>query len=71
LAATPQTSIDALSYREQALDLKVTAPNLAAISAVSQYVDKQGLSANIQSSTPVSNGVEAHLQVRAAPKGSK
>lgn len=71
VAATPQTSIDALSYREQSLDLKVTAPNLAAISAVSQYVTKQGLSADIQSSTPVANGVEAHLQVRAAPKGSK
>jgi general secretion pathway protein L len=71
VAATPQTSIDALSYREQALDLKVTAANLAAINAVSQYITKQGLSANIQSSTPVANGVEAHLQVRAAPKGSK
>jgi general secretion pathway protein L len=71
VAATPQTRIDALSYREQSLDLKVTAPNLAAISAVSQYVTKQGLSAEIQSSTPVASGVEAHLQVRAAPKGSK
>jgi general secretion pathway protein L len=71
LAATPQASIDALSYREQSLDLRVTAPNLAAISAVSQYITKQGLSAEIQSSTPVANGVEAHVQVRAAPKGSK
>jgi general secretion pathway protein L len=71
LSANPQTSIDALSYREQALDLKVTAPNLAAISQVSQYINKQGLSADIQSSTPIPNGVEAHLQMRAAPKGPK
>jgi general secretion pathway protein L len=71
LGSNPQASVDALSYREQALDLKVTAPNLAAISQVSQYITKQGLSADIQSSTPVANGVEAHLQVRAAPKGSK
>jgi general secretion pathway protein L len=71
VASNPQTSIDALSYREQALDLKVTAPNLAAISQVSQSITKQGLSADIQSSTPIANGVEAHLQVRAAPKGSK
>jgi general secretion pathway protein L len=71
VTSTPQTSIDALSYREESMDLKVTAPNLAAISQVSQYITKQGMSANIQSSTPVANGVEAHLQVRAAPKGSK
>jgi general secretion pathway protein L len=71
VGSSPQTNIDALSYREQALDLKVTAPNLAAISQVAQSITKQGLSADIQSSTPVASGVEAHLQVRAAPKGSK
>jgi hypothetical protein len=53
------------------MDMKVSAPNLAAISQLSQYVVKQGLSADIQSSTPVANGVEAHLQVRTAAKASK
>ena len=71
VTSTPQTSIDALSYREQSMDLKVMAPNLAAISQLSQYITKQGLSASIQSSTPVANGVEAHLQVRPAAKASK
>jgi general secretion pathway protein L len=71
VAATPKTSIDALSYRDQSMDLKITAPNLAAVSQLSQYVGKQGLSADIQSSTPVANGVEAHLQVHAAGKGVK
>jgi general secretion pathway protein L len=69
IAATPQTSIDALSYREESLDMKVTAPSLAALSQLSQLMDKQGLTAEIQSSTPVGSGVEAHVQVRAA--GSK
>jgi len=64
LAATPKTKIDSLSYREQALDMKVTAPNLAALSQLSQLVGKQGLSAEIQSSTPTDGGVEAHMQVR-------
>jgi general secretion pathway protein L len=64
LAATPKTKIDSLSYREQALDMKVTAPNLAALSQLSQLVGKQGLSAEIQSSTPADDGVEAHMQVR-------
>ncbi len=69
LSASPKTSIDALSYREESLDLKVTAPSLAALAQISQYVDKQGLTAEIQSSTPVASGVEAHMQVRT--KGSK
>jgi general secretion pathway protein L len=69
VAATPKTSIDALSYREDSLDMKVTAPSLAALSQLSQLLGKQGLTADIQSSTPVGNGVEGHMQVRTA--GSK
>lgn len=65
LAAAPKTSIDSLSYHEQSLDMKVTAPSLAALSQLSQSVGRQGLTAEIQSSTPVGSGVEAHLQVRA------
>jgi len=66
LAATPKTSIDSMSYREEALDMKVTAPSLAELSKLTQQVGKQGLSAEIQSSTAVGQGVEAHMQVRAA-----
>ncbi len=64
LAASPKTSIDSLSYREQSLDMKVTAPSLAALSQLSQLVGKQGLTAEIQSSMPTNSGIEAHLQVR-------
>lgn len=72
LAATPNTAIDALSYREQSLDLRVTAPSLAALSQISQFVGKQGLTAEIQSSNPVATGVEAHLQVRSqGPKSPR
>jgi general secretion pathway protein L len=69
VSATPNTHIDALSYREQSLDMKVTAPSLGALSQLSQLVGKQGLAAEIQSSTPVASGVEAHIQVR--PEGAK
>ncbi len=72
VTATPQTSIDSLSYREESLDLKVTAPSLAALSQLSQRMDKLGLATEIQSSTPVGAGVEAHLQVRGAgPKAHR
>jgi type II secretion system protein L len=63
LAATPKTHIDSLAYREQALDLRLTAPSLSSLSQLSQLVGKQGLTADIQSSQPVEGGVDAHLQV--------
>jgi general secretion pathway protein L len=69
LAATPKTEIDAFSYREESLDMKVSAPSLAAISQISQVIGKQGVTAEIQSSTPVAGGVEAHIQLRG--QGSK
>jgi general secretion pathway protein L len=71
LAETPKTDIDALSYREDSLDLKVTAPSLAALSQLSQFIGKQGMSAEIQSSTPVAGGVEAHVQVRSQTRAHR
>jgi general secretion pathway protein L len=64
LATSPKTKIDSMSFREQALDMKVSAPSLAALSQLSQQVGSKGLSADIQSSTPVEGGIEAHMQVR-------
>jgi general secretion pathway protein L len=69
VSVTPKITIDSLSYREQSLDMKVSAPNLAALSQLSQSVAKQGLEAEIQSSKPVDTGVEAQMQVRA--RGAK
>jgi general secretion pathway protein L len=68
VSAAPKANIDTLNYHEQTLDLKVTAPDLGAISQVSQGVGKQGLIADIQSSTPVPSGVEAHVQIRTQGK---
>jgi general secretion pathway protein L len=65
VAATPKTTIDSLSYREDALDVKITAPSLGEISQLSQLVGKQGLTAEIQSSTPSASGIEAHMQMHA------
>jgi general secretion pathway protein L len=64
LAVTPKTAISALSYRDDALDMTVSAPSLAALSQLTQFVAKEGLAAEIQSSNPVAAGVEAHLHVR-------
>ena len=68
----PQTNIDALSYREESLDMKLTAPSLAALSQLTQLIGKQGMTAEIQSSTPITGGVEAHIQVRSqTPKARR
>jgi general secretion pathway protein L len=64
MAVTPKTDIDALSYRDDSTDLKVSAPSLASLSQLSQFIGKQGMTAEIQSSTPVASGVEAHIQLR-------
>jgi general secretion pathway protein L len=66
LAVAPKTDIDALSYHEDSLDMKISAPSLAALSDLSQFIGKQGMTAEIQSSTPVAGGVEAHIQLRSA-----
>ena len=58
-----------MSFHEGILDLKVTAPSLAAVSQISQGIGKQGMSAEIQSSAPAGNAIEAHLQLR--PAGAK
>jgi general secretion pathway protein L len=64
MAVAPKTTISALSYRDDSLDMTVNAPSLAALSQLTQFVGKEGLSAEIQSSNPVATGVEAHLHVR-------
>jgi general secretion pathway protein L len=63
VAVTPKTTISALSYRDDSLDMTVSAPSLAALSQLTQFVGKEGLAAEIQSSNPVAAGVEAHLHV--------
>jgi general secretion pathway protein L len=69
LAVAPKTTINALSYHESSLDMTLSAPSLAALSDLTQFVGKAGLAAEIQSSNPVAAGVEAHLQIRG--QGSK
>jgi general secretion pathway protein L len=64
LAHTPKIAINALSFREQSLDMTVNAPSLEALDQLSQRVRKAGLAAEIQSSNPVGSGVEAHLRIQ-------
>ncbi len=67
----PLTGIDAVSFHEQTLEMKVTAAQVDVLSGLSQALAKQGFTAAIQSSTPIAAGVEAHLQIRPAPAGGR
>lgn len=71
VASRPNTSVDALSYRDATLDLKVTAPGVEDLSQFSQLMIKEGFTAEIQSSNPVGDTVEGRMQIRAAGAGSK
>lgn len=63
-ALPPKATISAMSYRENSIDMTLTAPSLAALSQLTETVGKQGLTAEIQSSSPVASGVEAHVHMR-------
>jgi general secretion pathway protein L len=62
-ALPPKATISAMSYRENSIDMTLTAPSLAALSQLTETVGKEGLTAEIQSSNPVASGVEAHLHM--------
>jgi general secretion pathway protein L len=64
LATVPKTTITSMGYHEQTLDLTLNAPNLDALSQLSQTMAKQGLAAEIQSSAPVGQRIDGHMQVR-------
>ena len=68
--AAPVT-IEAMNYHEQALDLRLNAANVEALSSLTQAVSRQGFAAEIQSSTPSGDRVEAHVQVHLPGRGTK
>ena len=70
-SALSQIDIEGLSFHEQTMDMKVSAANVQALATLTQSVAKQGLSAEIQSSTPAGSKVEAHVQIRSARAEAK
>jgi type II secretion system protein L len=66
MGQVPKTEINALSYRDRALDLKMTVASMGALSQLTQIIGKEGVAAQIQSSTPIADGIDAHLELRDA-----
>jgi general secretion pathway protein L len=64
LAQTPDTQIEALSYRSRTLDLRLTAPTVDALDKLRSLTQTGGLQSDLQSATPRDKHVEGRLQLK-------
>jgi general secretion pathway protein L len=64
LAQAPDTRIEAMSFRGNALELRLTAPSVQSLDEIQQSMNRDGIVAELQSATPRGSVVEGRLQVR-------
>ena len=64
IAQAPQAKVESMSFRGNALELRLTAPTVEALDSIKQAMSQGGLSAELQSATPRGQAVEGRLQVR-------
>ncbi len=64
MAQAPDTSVEALSYRTNVLDLRLLAPGVDALDRIQHVVSGRGMTAEIQSATPRDSKVEGRLQFK-------
>jgi type II secretory pathway component PulL len=67
MAQAPAARIEAVSYRGNALELRLTAPTIESLDGIKQGMSRDGIQAEIQSATPRGQLVEGRLQVRLGP----
>lgn len=65
---TPELQVDALSYRDDSVDLRIMAPSVDALEQIRQQAQARGVSAEIQSANPKNNRIEGRLQLK-IPQG--
>jgi hypothetical protein len=64
----PGTSVQTLSFRDGALDLKVAAPSADSLEQISQALRSRGWRADLTSGSAAEGGYEGRIQLR--PGGS-
>jgi type II secretory pathway component PulL len=64
MAQAPLAKIEAMSFRGDALELRLTAPSVESIDGIKQAISRNGISAELQSATPRGTVVEGRLQVK-------
>jgi general secretion pathway protein L len=66
--AAPGTTVQALSFREGAVDLKLAAPNAESLDRISRSLRDNGWQADLTAGNVAGTGYEGRIQIR--PKGS-
>jgi general secretion pathway protein L len=66
LGKTPDTNIEALSYRNNVTDLRVLVPSVDALDRIRQIATEHGVSADIQSASPRDSKFEGRLQFKSS-----
>ncbi len=64
MAQAPSARIEAMSFRGNALELRLTAPTVESLDGIKQTMTRDGMTAELQSATPRDGVVEGRLQVR-------
>jgi hypothetical protein len=65
-SAAPGTAVQALSFRDGALDLKLAAPDADSLERISQSLRSRGWQADLISGNVTEGGYEGRIQIRAA-----
>jgi general secretion pathway protein L len=64
VAKSPQLQLDAVSYRDKNIDLRLMAPSVDVLEGIRQQAMSRGVSAEIQSANPKDNRIEGRLQLK-------
>lgn len=60
----PDLQLDAVSYRNDNVDLRLLAPNVDALEQIRQQAQARGVSAEIQSANPKDNRIDGRMQLK-------
>jgi type II secretory pathway component PulL len=66
--SAPGTVVQAMSFREGAVDLKLAAPNAESLDRISRALRDSGWQADLTAGNVAGSGYEGRIQIR--PKGS-
>jgi type II secretory pathway component PulL len=67
LSGSPGPTLESLGWRERALELQMIAPNTDAVARFAQAIHASGLTADVSSTNPGENGVQAQVRIAAGP----
>lgn len=70
VSQAPELQVDALTYRDNNVDLRVMAPNVDALEQIRRQAQAHGVSAQIQAANPKDNRIEGRLQLKLQSDGS-